>query len=310
MKLALGLALSLMSPLAFAQDEHDHHDHSTMEETKKEDANTHDHHSAPTQANDEPNHDHSTMHHGDDTAPADARDPHAYSNGYTAHSHPYLDPNSAGHMHEGDMLYTALLVNRLEMAAAEGEKPIPQLEAEAWLGTSFDKLLLRTEAEFEDSKVGESENEILWSHAIGPYFDSVLGLRYDAGEFEGQGYAAIGVRGLAPYWFETSANLYVGDQGLVAFNAEAEYDLLFTQRLILSPSLEIDLKDILDKGEEEDLHNRKAQLGFRLRYEIYRRFAPYVGVEFAQFFGKEAENTPHSADKQRIDGVAGIKFWL
>lgn len=292
MKIPITLGYLLYSSIALSQ--HDSHDHSQMQKAEVQEAGEHDH---------------SKMHHGDTKVPDDARDPHEYSNGYTALSHPYLQADMPEHAHSGDHLFWALIVDRFEVAATQDAKPVPQLEAQAWVGSSFKKILVRTEAEFEDSKVSESENELLWSQAIGPYFDSVVGLRYDAGTSEGQGYGTIGVRGLMPYWFETSANLYVGDQGRIAIKAEAEYDLLFTQRLILSPSLELDLKDLAGQNDEDGLHSRKAKLGFRLRYEIYRRFAPYIGTEFVRYFGESPKDAPHE-DTTLVSAVAGVKFWF
>ena len=46
----------------------------------------------------------------------------------------------------------------------------------------------------------------------------------------------------------------------------------------------------------------KAEIGVRLRYEITREFAPYIGVEQEWEFLGEIESATNV--------VAGIKFWF
>ena len=89
----------------------------------------------------------------------------------------------------------------------------------------------------------------------------------------------MGVQGLAPYWFELDVAAYVGEDGRTAFTAQAEYELLLTQKLILQPRAELNLygKDDLDNGLGSGLSD--LALGLRLRYEFNRQFAPYIGVE-------------------------------
>ncbi|RYZ80626.1 MAG: copper resistance protein B [Proteobacteria bacterium] len=215
------------------------------------------------------------------------------------------------HMHGDDDLYSAILADRLEVAGRKDEKPVVQFEAEAWLGKTFQKLLLRTEGEVKDNRLHESENELLWTQSISPYWDLVAGLKYDAGEFAGRGYAAFGLKGLAPYWFESQATLYVGEQGIILLNAELEYDLLFTQRLILSPRLEI-----AAQTQSEDDHGTmsgftKAHYGLRLRYEIWRQFAPYIGIERQELMGQTAQIARASGSESgATDYVLGLRFWF
>ncbi|RZA15538.1 MAG: copper resistance protein B [Proteobacteria bacterium] len=236
------------------------------------------------------------------------RDPHAHSGGYTQHSNPYLVEGMPAHSHGGDDSYLALLMERFEIVGTRDEKPAGQFEGELWYGTSFEKWLLRSEGEIFDHKISESENELLWAHAIAPYWDAVAGLRYDAGESTGQGFLALGLRGLAPYWFETNANLYLGDKGRVALNAEAEYELLFTQRLILSPRLEVDMADLFDRDDTLGRSSNNLTVGLRLRYEIYRRFAPYIGLESSQYLDAKDDGDAEAA--ARNSAVAGVKIWL
>jgi copper resistance protein B len=257
-------------------------------------------------------------HHHEASEPASApldeddqglRDPHAYSGGYTYHLHPYLDPQVPGHAHGGDNPYLAITMERFEVAVNDGKKPSGQYESELWYGTSFEKLLLRTEGEALAQKQPKNESELLWAHAIHPYWDAVIGAHYETAAGKGHGEFALGLRGIAPYWFETEANLYLSVDGHATLNAEVEYEILVTQRLILEPRLEVDFADGSDtKNLQQEEKRRSMTFGMRLRYEIYRRFAPYIGLETAQSIGHDDHDSQESP--ARNSAVAGVKFWL
>jgi copper resistance protein B len=136
-------------------------------------------------------------------------------------------------------------------------------------------------------------------------------VRYDSGEGPNRGWLAFGVQGLAPYWFETDISAYLGEGGRTALRIETDYELLLTQRLILQPRVEVNAygRDDTRRGLGSGLSDMTA--GLRLRYEIRREFAPYVGVEWAGTFGD-------SRDLARANGeeayatrlVAGLRFWF
>jgi copper resistance protein B len=86
------------------------------------------------------------------------------------------------------------------------------------------------------------------------------------------------VQGLAPYWFTIEATAYAGDQGRTAARFRAEYELLLTQRLILQPELELNLYGKDDRARDISSGLSDAEVALRLRYEIRREFAPYIGV--------------------------------
>jgi len=121
----------------------------------------------------------------------------------------------------------------------------------------------------------------------------------------------FGVQGLAPQWFEVDANLYLSDDGDLSFGLESEYDILLTQRLILQPRLELEAS-----AQDVDAHGIGAGftgigLGLRLRYEISRKFAPYLGVIWESALGETAnriENEGGDSDSTAL--VAGVKLWF
>lgn len=184
-------------------------------------------------------------------------------------------------------------------------------EGVGWIGGDIHRLWLRTEGEGADGEVESASVEALYGRAISPWWDAVAGIRHDFGHGPSRTYAAFGVQGLAPYKFEVEATAFVGGSGRGGATFEAEYDTLLTNRLILQWVGEANLyfKDDPAVGTGSGLSSVEA--GARLRYEVSRRFAPYVGVEWGRAFGA-------TADLRRADGeptddtrlVAGIRFWF
>jgi copper resistance protein B len=189
-------------------------------------------------------------------------------------------------------------------------------DVEFWYGGDFNRVWVETEGE-HSFKSGEGTLERLdlyYARLITPFWDFRVGAGVQAvyGEAsDSRTYAVVGFQGLAPYWFEVDANLRVDTEGKVSADLELEYDLLFTQRLILQPRLEtlVSFSDIPDVGVWSGLNN--LELGLRLRYEIRREFAPYVGVSWTTYFGK-AKDARRSAgeDTSLVNLLLGVRMWF
>ena len=237
------------------------------------------------------------------SAPPDARDPHAYSGGYDFGPIPRLrlaDELSMG----------SLLMNRLE-SVNTGDNTFATYDLQAWFGRDYDRAVLKAEGDYDNGKLQEASTELLWGHAVATFWDMQLGVRYDSGEEPNRTWLALGIQGLAPYWFELDTTAYVGDEGRTAVSVEAEYELLFTQKLILQPRLEANAygKRDAERGLGSGLSDLSA--GLRLRYEIRREFAPYVGVEWARKFGETADFARAAGnDTSETRLVAGLRFWF
>jgi len=231
-----------------------------------------------------------------------------------ARSADYSDGIGYGPMRGMDMQDNApqsmLLVDQLE-AFHSHDADGQSWEAEGWYGGDDDKLWLRTEGERSRERLADGDIEALWSHTIATYWGSQLGVRQDLGEGPNRHWAAFGVQGLSPYWFELEATGYVGDRGRTAARLRAEYELLFTQRLILQPELEVNLYGQSDPARRIGSGLSDAQLGLRLRYEINRQFAPYVGVVWTTRYGRTADflRDDHQPVFDR-QWIAGIRFWF
>ena len=235
-------------------------------------------------------------------APVDARSGD-YSDGIAA------TPAQRLHAH-GSAPTGMLLVDRLEAFHGHGGNG-QSWEAEGWYGSDVDKLWLRSEGERSGGRLEDGEAEVLWNHAVAPFWGTQLGVRHDFGAGPRRDWAAFGVQGLAPYWFELEATAYVGPAGRTAARLRADYELLFTQRLILQPELEVNLHGKSDPARGIGSGLTDARLGLRLRYEIRREFAPYLGVVWTRRFGTTADFA--RADHQAVfdrQWVAGLRIWF
>lgn len=206
------------------------------------------------------------------------------------------------------------MTDRLEFYNIDGSPLV--LDAQGYIGKDLQKFWFEVEGEaLTAEKEGELELEGLYGWAISPFFDMRAGIRYDVAyhreDTQSRGFAVIGVQGMAPYLFEVDANLFVSQDGDISAEAEAEYDFPITQRLWGQPRVAtgIALQDVPEWGVGSGFND--VQLGFRLRYEIKREFAPYVGISWNRKLGE-------TADFVRTDGgapgtfglVGGIRMWF
>lgn len=180
----------------------------------------------------------------------------------------------------------------------------------ASVGGDFDKLLVRSEGEHSHGEFERADAEALWSHAVASYWDTQVGVRRDFGRGADRSWAAFGVQGLAPYWFEVGATAYVGDAGRTALRLEVDYDLSLTQRLILQPRLEVNAYGEADRAARVGAGASDAEVGLRLRYEVRRELAPYVGVERSWLFGGTADFAQSDGrDAADTKWVVGLRVW-
>tara|TARA_R110000868_G_scaffold92734_1_gene257185 strand:+ start:18240 stop:19010 length:771 start_codon:yes stop_codon:yes gene_type:complete len=186
-------------------------------------------------------------------------------------------------------------------------------DAQGWLGGDVRKLWIKTQGEysFDEAAFDSVEVQALYSRAITPYFDLQAGLRHDFGSGPDTSYAVLGLQGLAPYWFEVNAEGFVSDGGDLSARFEAEYDLLLTQRLVLQPRAEIALSASDVPGLELASGVTETEIGLRLRYEIQRGFAPYIGIEWHDTQGGTADLARLRGDATHDRVIAlGVRFWF
>jgi copper resistance protein B len=200
-------------------------------------------------------------------------------------------------------------LDQLEWRTHEGED-VAAVEVQAYYGTDYHKAWL--EAELEREQGEESGRvEALWDRIVSPWWSVQAGMRHDLSDGPSRTWAAIGMQGLAPYFFEIDAAFYVGEQGRTAARFAAEYEWLFTQRLILQPEIEVQAfgKDDPENGIASGLAD--VEIGLRLRYEIRREFAPYVGIHWERKLGNTADLVREAGDDaSELQVVAGVRLWF
>ena len=211
----------------------------------------------------------------------------------------------------GGLLTYMVMGDRLEWQDTGGDGTL-LWDAQGWYGGDLNKLYIKTEGEFsvEEDEIEGAEVQVLYSRAISPFWDVQAGIRYDL-EPKGRTYAVLGVQGLAPYWFEVDTAAFLSSEGDLSASLEAEYELRFSQRLTLQPRVEVAVsaQDVPELGTGAGLV--AVEPGVRLRYEIRREFAPYMGVEWQKQFGDTADFTrADGGDPDKIVGVIGLRAWF
>jgi copper resistance protein B len=185
-------------------------------------------------------------------------------------------------------------------------------EGESWFGGDIDRLTLKYEGEGAfGGSVDDAEFQALWSHAISPYWNLQAGLRQDIRPSPSRSYVALGMEGMAPYWFELAGTAFISNKGDVHARIEGYYDQRITQSLILQPRIEANfaLQDVPELRIGSGLVDFEA--GLRLRYEIQREFAPYIGVEWQTKAGGTARYARAAGeDTSSVNIVAGIRIWF
>lgn len=213
-------------------------------------------------------------------------------------------------MQHGADLHSFVLLDRLEAWDADHGSG-QAWEAQAWIGGDLSRLWLRSEGERVDGHTESADLEVLYGRSVSAWWDVVGGVRHDFQPGSSQTWAAIGLQGLAPYKFEVQATAYLGESGQTAADIEVEYELLLTNRLILQPLVELEWhgKDDPQRGIGTGLG--KVEAGLRLRYEVTRRFAPYVGVVHERAFGGTADlHEAAGEDTRDTRVVAGLRLWF
>ncbi len=210
---------------------------------------------------------------------------------------------------EDDPVETKLMLNQFEVGKVDGNRTL-SWEGDLWTGKDINKLWIKSDGERVAGENEGTSTQLLYSRAIAPFWDVQTGVRHDTAPGARRNYATFGIQGLAPYYFETDASLSVGKKGQVKLDASFEYEMMFTQKLILSPEVAINAyaKDDKPMGVASGLADIEA--GLRLRYEIKREFAPYIGVNWAKKLGGTADLAKDEGeDTSESSFVLGIRAW-
>jgi len=203
-----------------------------------------------------------------------------------------------------DPLRTMLLMDKFEVL--NNSETTKEWEGSFYIGYDIDKLYVYSTGVATNDGLETSENELVYSRAIAPFWDIQAGIAYDKNTNASRTWGEVAIAGLAPYYFETRAALLFNNEGNVGLRLDAEYEMLFTQKLILTPSFEADFYTKDDPLLRLGSGLSSIEAGLRLRYEIRREFAPYVGVTWEKTFG----NTRNYDRVNETSLLAGLRFWF
>ena len=184
-------------------------------------------------------------------------------------------------------------------------------EGQGWVGTDYDKLWIKSEGTLSNGAVDDGQDHFLYSRAITTYFDLQGGLRSDIDSRPTRNWAAFGIQGLAPYFFDLELTGFASGDGHLAAKLEAAYDILLTQRLILQPQIELNVYSKADLARLVGVGFSDVDTGLRLRYEFSRKFAPYFGVVYQGKVGQTAifaRQAGESTGDFRF--VFGLRAWF
>jgi copper resistance protein B len=202
------------------------------------------------------------------------------------------------------------VMGEVELRSTNGANP-RVWNIDAWVGKDLNKFWVKTRGEKVAGKTEKSELQLLYSKAIAPFWDLQLGVKKDFRPKPQRNWGVIAAKGLAPYLFEVDASLFVGESGRLGVRLDAEYEHMFSQKLILSPEVEINVfsKDDELTGTGKGLSSVEA--GLRLRYEVTREFAPYIGINWEKKYGNTANfSVAEGEDIEDAQMVVGVRFWF
>jgi len=209
-----------------------------------------------------------------------------------------------------DMSHTSTFhAFKLQADYGEGrDDSIARWDLDGWIGGDENKIWLKSEGDNTEGSTERNETWALYSHNMDTFWDAQAGFRYDS-KPQSTAYFVLGFNGLAPYFFETEAHLFVSDKNDISLRLREENDFLITQQWIIKPYAEINVyaQDVPEQNVGSGLSD--GELGLQLRYEITRKFAPYFDLRYEKLFGDTASiadvNNERSND---VVVVIGLQF--
>ena len=230
---------------------------------------------------------------------------------------PQEDPNDWPAPVHDNLRFTYIRAEQIESRLQDSGPNVARWEVQGWHGTDYNKLWVKSEGEqsLDGASEGDTELQILLSRLVAPFWDVQAGLRYDriwsSGPDQDRWFGVFGIQGSAPYEFETELSLFVSDEADISLRLTASTDILITQRLILQPRFESELaiQEVSEFQVGQGLNYGDA--GLRLRYEIKREFAPYLGVNWIRAFGESNDMIRREGGESDVYAlVLGVSIWF
>jgi copper resistance protein B len=190
-------------------------------------------------------------------------------------------------------------------------------DVEGWYGGDYNRLWFKSEGQRDTAFKADYDVDVqlLYGRFIQKHYDLQMGGRVETQSFKGRnvtrGLGVIGIEGLVPYNYEVESALFIDQNGAVSARLSLTKDLLLTQRLIFQTRFETNaaVQRVEKFTTGSGLNN--LEFGARLRYEIRREFAPYVGISFDRSFGETATLVRQDGgDSSQVRFVVGVRAWF
>ena len=193
--------------------------------------------------------------------------------------------------------YSSYLFDLLEFQRV-GDASRTRWNFVGWRGGDRQRLWVKSEGALEhrSQASGNVEVQALYGKLISPYFDFQAGVRVEQRrEVPGnpiRTFAVVGLQGLAPYHFDLEPAMFLSHTGKISGRFAATYGVPITQRMTVQGRFEATAaaQQDIELGTQRGLN--ETEVGVRLRHEINRELAPYVGASYRRRFG----NMPLTGD--------------
>lgn len=199
---------------------------------------------------------------------------------------------------------------KVEVDYADAHDGLWNWNLDGWVGGDVERFWIRSEGEIADDDFEEAEVQLFYGRNVHPFWDLLVGVRQDFSP-RGETYLAAGVTGLAPYFFETEATAFLSTEGDLSARFDQSFDLPITQKLIAEPHVELNAfaQDVSERGIGAGFSSVEA--GLQLRYEIVRKFAPYVDLVWQRDLGETASITRASGEDVEDTTLRfGVRIWF
>ncbi len=211
-----------------------------------------------------------------------------------------------------DRIFSYVQAEQSELRVTHEGSETYSWDVRGWIGGDYERLWFKTQGDdLLDGPVETAELQLRYSRLVTAFWELAVGVRYDLEPEPARGFAVFAAHGLAPFLYEVDADAFISEDGYVSARIEVEYQILITQRLILQPALELDfaLQEVEEVGIGPGLS--EVELGLRLRYEIVRELAPYVGFVWERKVGRTADLARRRGEDFDVPAfVAGVRFWF
>ncbi|MEK9707238.1 MAG: copper resistance protein B [Alphaproteobacteria bacterium] len=193
---------------------------------------------------------------------------------------------------ETNLVFWGVQLEELEHRWGDESEELYVWNGDAFVGTDELKLRFLSEGEYDtnERKFETLENRLVLQMPVSDFFDVKAGVRADTPKGKSRLYGVLGLTGLAKQWIEVDADLFVSDQGDASARLDAEYELLLTNRITLTPSADLNVAFSDDQKMGVGSGFSSAEVGMRLSYDILDRLlSPYIGVVWERKFGETAD---------------------